>query len=74
MDRVVWCGAPDGAPAEASAPAVAEAVAADPPKVVLGGRNPGDRVLLGAAAARLGAAVLTGARSVAADGDTAPPW
>jgi len=28
VDRVVWCGAPDGAPAEASAPAVAEAVAA----------------------------------------------
>jgi electron transfer flavoprotein alpha subunit len=69
VDRVVWCGTPDGVPAEASAPAVAEAVAADPPKVVLGGRNPGDRVLLGAAAARLGAAVLTGARSVAADGD-----
>ena len=69
VDKVVWCGTPDDVPAEASAPAVAEAVAADPPRVVLGGRNPGERVLLGAAAARLKAAVLTGARSVALDGD-----
>jgi electron transfer flavoprotein alpha subunit len=69
VDRVVWCGAPDDVPAEASAPAVAQTVAADPPRVVLAGRNPGDRVLLGAAAARLKAAVLTGARSVSADGD-----
>ena len=55
-------------PAEASAPAVADTVAADPPRVVLSGRNPSERVLLGAAAARLEAAVLTGARSVAIDG------
>ncbi len=69
VDRVVWCGAPDSVPAEASAPAVANTVAADPPRVVLAGRNPGERVLLGAAAARLGAAVLTGARSVSIDGE-----
>jgi electron transfer flavoprotein alpha subunit len=69
VDKVVWCGTPDDVPAEANAPAVAAAVAADPPRVVLGGRNPGERVLLGAAAARLRAAVLTGARSVSADGD-----
>ncbi len=69
VDRVVWCGGPDDAPAEAGALAVADVVAADPPRVVLGGRNPGDRVLLGAAAARLRAAVLTGALSVSADGD-----
>jgi electron transfer flavoprotein alpha subunit len=68
VDKVVWCGALDEAPAEAYAPAVADIVAADPPRVVLGGRNPGERVLLGAAAARLRAAVLTGARSVSADG------
>jgi electron transfer flavoprotein alpha subunit len=37
---------------------------------VLGGRNPGDRVLLGAAAAALHAAVLTGARSVTVGADT----
>jgi electron transfer flavoprotein alpha subunit len=69
VDKVVWCSAPDDVPAEANAPAVADAVAADPPRVVLAGRNPGERVLLGAAAARLKAAVLTGARSVAVDGD-----
>jgi electron transfer flavoprotein alpha subunit len=69
VDTVVWCTAPDDVPAEANAPAVAEAVAADPGRVVLAGRNPAERVLLGAAAARLGAAVLTGARSVAVDGD-----
>jgi electron transfer flavoprotein alpha subunit len=68
VDKVVWCSAPDDVPAEASAPAVADAVAADPPRVVLSGRNPGERVLLGAAAARLGAEVLTGARSVSVDG------
>jgi electron transfer flavoprotein alpha subunit len=68
VDKVVWCAAPDDAPAEASAPAVADAVASDPPRVVLSGRNPADRVLLGAAAARLRAAVLTGARSVSLDG------
>ena len=65
LDKVVWCSAPDDVPAEASAPAVADAVAADPPRVVLAGRNPGERVLLGAVAARLKTAVLTGARSVA---------
>jgi electron transfer flavoprotein alpha subunit len=48
---------------------VADTVAAEPPRVVLAGRNPGERVLLGAAAARLKAAVLTGARTVTADGD-----
>ena len=69
VDKVVWCGAPGEAPIEAYAPAVADIVAAEPPRVVLGGRNPGERVLLGAAAARLRAAVLTGARSVSADGD-----
>ena len=68
VDQVVWCRAPDDVPAEACAPAVADAVAADPPRVVLSGRHPGERVLLGAVAARLGAAVLTGARSVSIDG------
>jgi len=72
VDRVVWCGAgaPEGSPAEASAAAVADVIAADPPLAALSGRNPGDRVLLGAAAAKLGAVVLTGARSVSASGGT----
>ena len=69
VDKVIWCATPDDAPPEASAPAVADAVNADPPRVVLAGRDPGERVLLGAAAARLRAAVLTGARSVAIHGD-----
>jgi electron transfer flavoprotein alpha subunit len=69
VDTVVWCNAPDDMPAEASASAAADAVAAGPPRVVLAGRNPGERVLLGAVAAKLNAAVLTGARSVAFDGD-----
>ena len=56
-------------PPRPTPPAVAGIVAAEPPRVVLGGRNPAERVLLGAAAARLRAAVLTGARSVSADGD-----
>ena len=68
VDKVVWCSAPDDVPAEACASAVADVIAADPPRVVLSGRNPGERVLLGAAAARLGAAVLTGTRSVSIDG------
>ncbi len=69
VDKVVWCGTPDDVPAEASVRAVAATVAADPPRVLLAGRNPGERVLLGAAAAALKAAVLTGARSVSADGE-----
>jgi electron transfer flavoprotein alpha subunit len=68
LDKVIWCGALGEVPAEANALAVADIVAADPPRVVLSGRSPGERVLLGAAAARLRAAVLTGARSVSADG------
>jgi electron transfer flavoprotein alpha subunit len=69
VDKVVWCSAPDDVPAEGNAPAVADVIAADPPRVVLSGRSPGERVLLGAAAARLRAAVLTGARSVSIRGD-----
>ena len=69
VDKVIWCGPLGEAPVEASATAVADAIAADPPGVVLSGRQPGERVLLGAAAARLQAAVLTGARLVSAEGD-----
>ena len=70
VDKMVWCHAPDDVPPEASAQAVADTVAADPPRVVLAGRDPAERVLLGAVAARLKAAVLTGARSVSLDGDS----
>ncbi len=68
VDKVVWLGDLGQAPVEAYATAVADAVgAAD--GVVLGASRPGDRVLLGAVAARLQAAVLTEASSVTADED-----
>ena len=68
VDQVVWLGDPGHAPVEAYASAVADAVgAAD--GAMLGAGRPGDRVLLGAVAARLQAAVLTDASSVSADGD-----
>ncbi|MEP7016524.1 MAG: electron transfer flavoprotein subunit alpha/FixB family protein [Actinomycetota bacterium] len=66
VDKVVWLGDLGQAPVEAYATAVADAVgAAD--GAVLGASRPGDRVLLGAVAARLQAAVLTEASSVTAD-------
>jgi len=68
VDRVVWLGDPGQAPVEAYASAVADAVGAAG-GAVLGASRPGDRVLLGAVAARLQAAVLTEASSVSAEGD-----
>jgi len=68
VDQVVWLGDPGQAPVEAYALAVADAVGAAE-GAVLGASRPGDRVLLGAVAARLQAAVLTDASSVSADGD-----
>ena len=68
VDHVVWLGDPGQAPVEAYASAVADAVGAAP-GVVFGASRPGDRVLLGAVAARLQAAVLTDASLVSADGD-----
>jgi electron transfer flavoprotein alpha subunit len=68
VDQVVWLGDPGQAPVEAYASAVADAVGATD-GAVLGASRPGDRVLLGAIAARLQAAVLTDASSVSADGD-----
>ena len=68
VDKVIWFGEPGEAPVEAFAIAVADAVAAAP-GIVLGAGGPSERVLLGAAAARLQAPVLTGASSVTADGD-----
>jgi len=68
VDKVVWFGEPGQAPVEAYASAVADAVGAAG-GAVLGASRAGDRVLLGAVAARLQAAVLTEASSVSADGD-----
>src|SRR5665811_487487 len=52
VDKVVWFGEPGQAPVEAFATAVADAVEASP-GTVLSASRAGDRVLLGAAAARL---------------------
>ena len=68
VDKVLWFGELGEAPVEAYATAVADAIAAEP-GVVFGGRHPSERVLLGAAAARLQAPVLTGAHSVSSEGD-----
>jgi electron transfer flavoprotein alpha subunit len=71
VDKVLWFGEPGAAPVEAYAAAVADAVAgalAGAPGVVFGATRAGDRVLLGAVAARLQAAVLTDVSSLSAQG------
>ena len=68
VDKVVWFGDPGQAPVEAYASAVADVVGAAP-GVVFAASRPGDRVLLGAVAARLQAAVLTEPSSVSVEGD-----
>lgn len=65
-DRVVVVPAADGVPAEALAPAVAAAVAAQPGDVVLVPNRAAERVLAGAVAARLGAPLVSGASGVQA--------
>jgi electron transfer flavoprotein alpha subunit len=67
-DRVLWFAAAEDVPAEAFAAPVAEAVRAASPRVVLASDAPSGRILLGAAAARLGAAVLSPVRELALDG------
>lgn len=64
VDRVVRVAPAPGAPAETCAPAVADLVAQAGPTLVLASTRPADRVLAGAAAARLRAPVLTLVRSV----------
>jgi electron transfer flavoprotein alpha subunit len=68
VDEVVWLGDPGQAPVEAYASAVADTVGTAM-GVVLGASRTSDRVLLGAVAARLQAAVLTEVSSVSADED-----
>ena len=68
VDKVVWFGEPGDVPVEAYATAVADAISAAPGVLLCAG-GPGDRVLLGAAAARLRAPVLTGGSSIAAERD-----
>ncbi|MCL2735845.1 MAG: electron transfer flavoprotein subunit alpha/FixB family protein [Propionibacteriaceae bacterium] len=66
VDTVIWLQASADAALEAYAGSVADLVT--DPGVVLAGRNPWERVLLGAVAARLDAPVLTGATRVVAEG------
>ena len=67
--EVRWFECADDLPAEAHAPAVARA-AVELGGVVLAGRDPASRVLLGAAAAALLAPVVTGVSGLSTDGDT----
>lgn len=68
VSEAVWLGETAGVPVEAYAAEVA-AVVAEAPGLVLAGRRPAERVLAGAVAATLGTPVLTGIRSVVAEGD-----
>ncbi len=70
VDRVLWLGEPGAVPAEAYALAVADLVAVAAPAVVLAATRPADRVLAGAVAARLGAALLGGVGAVSATAGT----
>jgi electron transfer flavoprotein alpha subunit len=67
-DRVLWLDAPDGVPAEALAAHVAALVEEASPRVVLSSTAPAGRVLLGATAARLGAAVIASVQALDVDG------
>jgi electron transfer flavoprotein alpha subunit len=67
VGRVVWFGEPADAPVEAYATLVADAVKGAT-GVLLGGRHPSERVLLGAAAASLQAPVLTEPLSISVEG------
>lgn len=66
VDEVRWISLPDGVPAEAYGGVVAEALAQLAPGVLVSSGRPTDRVLLAAAAAALGAPVLTGVSAVRA--------
>lgn len=66
--RVLWLEPAAGGAAESAAAQVAALIAADASTFVLGGTGPQGRALLGAVAARLGAAVLSAVTSVTLDG------
>ncbi|WP_372595653.1 hypothetical protein, partial [Actinotalea sp.] len=68
-DEVLWAEPGPDQPAEAFASAVAAAAAAAGPHLLLGSPAPASRVLLGAAAARCGAALVSGVVSVTAAHD-----
>lgn len=65
VDALVWYATDDVTPAEAWAAVIAEAAAEAKPRVVLAANAPAARVLVGAVAARLGAAVASSVMAVA---------
>ena len=69
FDRVLCLEPAPDVPAEAYAAQFAEAVMAAAPRVVLASDVPVSRILLGAVAAKLNAAVVASVRALAADGD-----
>ena len=69
-DRVLWFPLADGLPAEAYAAPVAEAARTAAPRVLLVSDAPAGRILLGAAATGLEAAIVSPVRDLALDGDT----
>lgn len=66
VDKVIDVALAEGVPAEAAAPAVAAAVAAEAGDLVLAANKAAERVLAGAVAAKLAAPVLLGLKSVSA--------
>lgn len=68
-DAVKWVELPDGAPAEAYVSALVPALTAARPRAVLAATTPQGRALLGAAAAELRAAVVSGVLGMSCEGD-----
>lgn len=69
VDQVRCFETAEGIPAEAYAAQVAEVIAAEAPRLVLGSDAPTSRILLGAAAAKLNAVLLSAIRALAVDGE-----
>lgn len=68
-DEVRWFEPAEGVPVEAYAAGLAEQAAQSAPGVLVSGADPAARVLLGAAAARRGAALVPGMVELASRGD-----
>lgn len=69
VDEVVWVPVPEDAVPEALVQGVADLVAEVDPRILLAADGPASRVLAAAAAARIGAAVVTGLRQIDVDAD-----
>jgi len=71
FDRVLCLETAEGVPVEAYAAQVADTIEAESPRVrvIVASDEPTSRILLGAAAARLGAAIIGAVRGLAGDGN-----